>query len=326
MRGASIALMLTALHAWAEAPAPDAGVAVSIAVLPFEGNKDGLEHASAVAALVAADLAQAPEAKVLTQADVASALALERQRQLLGAACDENCLVELSGALGARYVLSGRVDGFADHLVVTATLFDSRRAVSVAKPRVEAAGAGELPAAARGAAEQILQSLGLELPVEPAGAMAGPSIAFKVGPKFFESLQSFNLEGSLEIGYRFQPTWVGYLQVGFTIVTSSLQTGSLTIIPSVLGARHLYRIDHDFQPYWGLALGVQLTFGTFGPIQSTQSLPTVLGLVGFQYLVTHHLALGAECSSNLSEAALGIAQGVGSGLNLDFVGTVTWRF
>jgi TolB-like protein len=326
MRGASIALVLTAIQAWAQAPGPDAGVTASIAVLPFEGNKDGAEHASAVAALMAADLARAPEVKVLTQADVAGALAMERQRQLLGAACDENCLIELSGALGARYVLNGRVDAFGDRLVITATLFDARKSVALAKPRAEAAGVSDLPIAARAASEQILQSLGLELEVEPIGAIAGPSVGLKVGPKFFESLRSLNLEGSVEVGYRFQPTWVGYLQVGFTIVTSSLQTGSLTVIPTVLGARHLYRIDRDFQPYWGLALGVQLTFGQFGPIQNTQSLPTVLGLVGFQYLITHHLALGAECSSNLSEAALGIAQGVGSGLNLDFVGTVTWRF
>ena len=46
--------------------------------------------------------------QVISQQDIATMLGLERQKQLMGCADDStSCLAELSGALGARFVMSG---------------------------------------------------------------------------------------------------------------------------------------------------------------------------------------------------------------------------
>lgn len=66
--------------------------------------------------------------QVVSQRDIATLLGVERQKQLLG--CTEesaNCLTELSGALDARYILSGTLNRIGATYQLTLQALDSRR-------------------------------------------------------------------------------------------------------------------------------------------------------------------------------------------------------
>jgi TolB-like protein len=82
-------------------------------------------------AILTADAARAGF-EVISQADIASMLAFQKQRQMLGCS-DDGCLAEIGGALGADYLVSGEAArvGTRDHLALT--LLDARRAKVVGR-------------------------------------------------------------------------------------------------------------------------------------------------------------------------------------------------
>jgi hypothetical protein len=66
---------------------------------------------------------------VMSQRDIATLLGVERQRQLSG--CNEqssSCLAELSGALGARFVLSGTLARLGEAYQLTLNALDTQKA------------------------------------------------------------------------------------------------------------------------------------------------------------------------------------------------------
>ncbi len=70
--------------------------------------------------------------QVLSSRDIASMLGVERQKQLLGCGDESSsCMLELSGALNARYVLGGNVTRFGDALQLNLQLFDNQKSVVV---------------------------------------------------------------------------------------------------------------------------------------------------------------------------------------------------
>ncbi|MCU0697153.1 MAG: hypothetical protein MUC96_11530 [Myxococcaceae bacterium] len=93
---------------WVTSVAP-----TTVAVLPLTTGDTALaEGARSLSDQLAAELGRDSRLKVITSADVATLLGLERQKQLLGCS-EESCVAELTGALGAAYVVSGalaRVD------------------------------------------------------------------------------------------------------------------------------------------------------------------------------------------------------------------------
>jgi hypothetical protein len=64
--------------------------------------------------------------EVLSQRDIATMIGIERQKQLLGCS-DEGCLAELSGAIGARFVLSGTLARLGDAYQLTLTALDTQK-------------------------------------------------------------------------------------------------------------------------------------------------------------------------------------------------------
>ncbi len=72
--------------------------------------------------------------QVISQKDIQTMLGMERQKQLLGCSDESNsCLAELSGALGARFVLSGSVARLGDAYQLTLTTLDTQKAVPLAR-------------------------------------------------------------------------------------------------------------------------------------------------------------------------------------------------
>src|SRR5438067_952618 len=106
----------------------------TVAVLNLESNAGAKEQAPALSALIASRLSESPRLRVVSQSDIATSIGLERERQLLSSgtcSSSNECLVELSGAVGARFVVTGRVDRFGEKYLLTATLFDSQKGQSL---------------------------------------------------------------------------------------------------------------------------------------------------------------------------------------------------
>jgi hypothetical protein len=187
-------------------------------------------------------------------------------------------------------------------------------------------------------ADQLLAVLVPE-PTERASESA-PSVSsgpragsFVFGLRFNNSLisdlGSFNPGGDVELGFQFHPEWVVFGQVGLTYVTGEAEghKGGLNVLPSVLGLRHYNNAEGTFRPYWGLGLGIQLSFGEYGIFKQTGPLPTVIGFAGLEFLLAGHLGLQLEASTNIAQATLGLTGGgLGSGLNLDLNAGIAWHF
>ncbi|MGQ0504604.1 MAG: hypothetical protein ACT4TC_04735 [Myxococcaceae bacterium] len=352
---AAVLALLFGSSALAAPGSPDAGTAAPkqerstpaplVAVLGLEANKAALDSAPSVSAVIASALAESPQVRLITSQDVSTALGLERQKQLLstdGNCTDSACLAELSGAVGARYVVSGRLDKFGAKYVLSTSLFDSVKAASLAKPSADAASEEQLPAAARDVAGKILAALGAEVPAPAAGKLAGaveaakPAdepvgvwLSLKFGNTFLASLRSLGLGGDIDLGYELAKSWVAFLQIGVTFVRASDdgESGRLNVIPTVIGVRHLYRQDKELQPYWGVGLGVQLAFGQFGFFSDSGPLPNVYAILGLQWMFSKHVGVLVDTSSNIAQAILGLTQSSnGGGFNLDLNVGVVFRF
>jgi hypothetical protein len=313
----------------------------TVAVLALEANKAAQDSAPAIASLLASRIAESPKLKVLTQRDIETILSTDRQRQLLGpgsCSAEGSCLQELSDVVGARYVITGRLDQFGDQYLLTASLLDTFNGRSLARPRAEASSSEELLQVADAVGEQLLSYL------VPEGNSAAPRpllgsareapggglvLGLRITNSFISNLEALNPGADLEVGYAFHPEWVGFLQVGINFIRSTEpgQEGRLKVVPSVLGARHYYRLEDSLRPYWGLGLGVQLSFGQFGIFQSTGPLPKVVGFFGAEYFIAGSVGIHIELGANLAQAVLGLTQdGLGDGLNLDLTAGLAYHF
>ncbi|MDQ3265538.1 MAG: hypothetical protein M3Y59_18085 [Myxococcota bacterium] len=312
-------------------PAAEATLAavekITVAILSLEGNKAAQDDAPGVASILASTLAESPRFKVITQADIAAVIGVERQRTLMtGGECNTDaCMTELAGALGSRYLVAGRLDRYGDKYVLTTSVFDSRSASSLAKPRAEVPAQERLPEAAASMGQQIRAALG-----DKAGRVqsAGPfSLSLKVGSGFIASLTSFAPSGDLELGYHFAEEWVAVVQVGFKPFSTGGGSSGVNLLPSFVGIRKLHFIENKFQPYWGLGLGVQLALGRFGIFEETGPLPSLWAVGGFQYMFTPHLGALLEGKTNLAQATLGLLgdQATG-GFNIDLTAGIHYRF
>ncbi len=284
-------------------------------------------------ALLASRLGESKHLKVVSDRDIKAALGLERQKQLLGPCTDTSCLAEVSGALGARYLVTGRLDKLGKTYVLTTSVYDSSRGVAVSKPRAEASSDDGLPGAAARVAQEMLGVL--EEAAEPASGVKaqglGISLGLKFGNQFLASLAALNPGAELEVGWAFDPEWLAFLQVGFNLVHGQSKDNAvdLTVVPSVLGVRKLYGVADAFQPYWGLGMGLTLSMGKYGPFRETGSIPTVIGMFGFQYRFLPGLEGLVEASINIAQIVLGLSDqetGLGAGLNFDLSLGALYRF
>jgi TolB-like protein len=313
----------------------------SVALLSLEANNAAAaEAAPGVASLIASRLAESPQLKVLTQKDIEAILGVERQRQLMGkGACSQvACLEEVSNITGARYIVTGRLDRFGDKYLLTVSLLDTAKGRSLAKPRAEASSPEELPQIADAIGEQLLVELAPSGKIAPGRPVFGSAedtpggglvLGLRINNTFIDNLAALNPGADLELGYHFHPEWIAFLQVGITFVRKSEdgETSRLNVLPSVIGARHSYRMEQSFRPYWGLGLGVQLSFGQFGIFKSTGPLPTVIGFFGAEYVIADQLGIQIEAGTNLAQAILGLTDnGLGDGLNLDLAAGISYHF
>ncbi len=316
-------------------PAP-----LTVAVLPLQANAAAEEAAPGITSLIASRLAESPRLRVLSQREVQSRVDPGRQRELVGStSCDEaDCLQVLTSLTGARYILTGRLDRFGSQYLLSATLMDTKDGHSIGRPRAEASNDGELVRTVVAVSDELgvaLESPGPSIKPRPllgGAAVSSPggglTLGLRFNNSFIDKLSSLNPGLDLEVGYWFHPEWQGFVQVGFTWVhAGGDDEGELSVLPSIVGARHYHRLEKSLRPYWGFGLGVQLSFGDYGIFQSTGPLPSVVGFVGLEYLLVGHVAFQLELGTNIAQAVLGLADGgAGSGLNLDVNAGIAYHF
>lgn len=323
----------------AAAPQPEKE-ALIVAVLTLESNESARDSAPGVTSLIASRLAESPRLRVLSQRDIETVLDAERQRQLLGIkSCDRGaCLQELSSITGARYIITGRLDRFGDQYLLTASLVDTIGGRSLAKPRAEAPEADTLLRTAEAVADELLAALVTPDDATSARPLLGGAkttggggfvLGLRINNNFIDNLATLNPGADVELGYWFHPEWVGFAQVGFSYVRSNTEgaKGGLNVLPSLVGMRHYHNVAKSLRPYWGLGLGVQLSFGDFGIFQSTGPLPTVVGFGGLEYLIAGRVGVQLEAGTNVAQAVMGLAESkLGDGLNLDLNAGISYHF
>jgi TolB-like protein len=112
------------------------------------------EVAQAAGEQLVVALAETGKFDVITKGDVKAILGYEAQAQLLG--CGEaSCMVDLGGALGAAYLVSGSLARLGGQLQLVLSLIDVSKATVGRRVALPAAGDGALPQAAREAVQKL---------------------------------------------------------------------------------------------------------------------------------------------------------------------------
>lgn len=82
------------------------------------------EMAESFGALIAKKVSDFKQFEATTMGDLAAALDLDQQKELLG--CDESsCMIEIRNAIGARYSVNGTVSKFDEKYVINLSLIDT---------------------------------------------------------------------------------------------------------------------------------------------------------------------------------------------------------
>ncbi len=308
-----------------------------MAVLGFESNAEAREAAPAVAALVASRLSEVSSLRVVSAADL-EALRAQAGQVRVGSCAGAECGDGPEKLGSARFVVTGRLDRFGERYVLTASAVDAKGTVPTPRPRVEVTHASELPSAARLVADLLARALGLPAPsINPLLRLdAMPpapgtfSLGLRVGSALVRPAGTLTPGGEVEIGVRFHPEWVGFLQVGLQWGATQEgvpQSAGLHVVPGIAGARHLYDVTPFLQPYWGLGLGIQLAFGPFGFIRETGPLPALHVLGGVQLRLMPALLVVVEGRTNMAQTVLGITGGgTDGGFNLELSVGFTLQF
>ncbi len=118
--------------------------------------------------LIANTISALPGVSALTSQDVQRIANLEADKALMGCEAD-TCLAEVANALGARYVVFGRVGRLNDVILLQLSLFDSVKATAIGRQEVRAADVGELDGAVQPAVRRLLE------PITGVLAEPGPS-------------------------------------------------------------------------------------------------------------------------------------------------------
>ena len=319
MRSALLILLFALSARAAEPPA--------IAVTEFQAEPGDRDHAKGLSGVVATKLASF-HARVVGLDEIRAALDFEKQKQLAGCEGD-SCLAEISGALGVRYLVHGRLDRFGKSSLLNGFVFDSKTARSVLRWSQRVDDDALLVSEAEKFALQAAAALNLEQPKAvlasaqvPMGAVSGEAapaaplvpdfhLNLKLGNTFASlhgaTLGTFNIRFDLEGDYYFNPRWQAFVQVGVVIGSASDATGTtsgektFTLVPAFLGAKYTFRPLQTLRPYLGAGIGFGLINKLF---QKTETAGVNSeALLGLAWVPAQHFGLNLEAGVNLASVS-----------------------
>ncbi|MCB9789004.1 MAG: hypothetical protein H6744_20185 [Deltaproteobacteria bacterium] len=118
--------------------------------------------------LLSLELKKSEGLSVISRDEIQTLLRFEAEKQILKCTSDTSCLVEIGGALGVDYLVSGSVGLLGDAFVITLKLMDVHEAVVVSRASESFRGPeSELPQALRFATRNLLGQ-----PMSGAGSLA----------------------------------------------------------------------------------------------------------------------------------------------------------
>ncbi len=342
--GRAVAISLCFTLAVAHAQAPDSeptvvaqkpavaavGMALAVdrfVVRNFEANRDASDQAPGMTMVLAARMVEA-KLKVVSEDDIQKAIGLGRQRELLGCADEAACATELADAMGARYVVSGRVDRFSERFLVGATVWDQHRTEVKVKAQREVSDVGLLPQAMQEIADELLAPFGVPPKVDVKLIDRVDSLGFnlglKIGTTLLTSLFRLAPVGEIELGFRISHSWLVILQIGFGIAFDQTTQTNVGLTPGLLGLRYHFRSDKKLQPTVGGGVGV---ITTLAAAQGKARLSMLLNL-GVLYLITQHVSASAEATMDILGLAYGVAEKTSalSGINFGLSLGINYRF
>jgi TolB-like protein len=90
------------------------------------------DQAVALGEAITQELSRRGFFEVISSSDIRTLLGVERQKELLGCG-DSSCTAELSGALGARFIMQSSLTRLGDSLQLSLQMLDSNKAQTVAR-------------------------------------------------------------------------------------------------------------------------------------------------------------------------------------------------
>jgi iron complex outermembrane receptor protein len=143
-----------------------AGEPVTIGVMDFVGKKGvPQETAEVIGDIIAQEISNLGDVRVINKADIVSMLNLEKQRRLAGCS-DSQCFSEIAGALGMSWMVTGNVSLFVETYVLNLKLIDVRNVIVVGRVTRRVKGSEEdllyeIPEATEELFERVSDRLGL---------------------------------------------------------------------------------------------------------------------------------------------------------------------
>jgi hypothetical protein len=128
--------------------------------------------------LVTARFSERREFRTLSGEDIRKLLEIEGEKQALGCDDGESCLAEIAGAMGARFVVYGRISRLGDVLVLQLNLFDAQAGIPILRKVLEADNLGAFTKLLRPAVQElsaaVMEQIGGSSDGEDKGQGAGP--------------------------------------------------------------------------------------------------------------------------------------------------------
>ncbi len=116
---------------------------VAIGVMEFTGSGLTPSQVEALADLLADEISRMGDVRVIGKSDILAMLKLEQQKRLVDCSTKE-CISEVGGALGARWMVSGSVNKFGQTYLLNLKLFDVERMQAIGRVSRRVTGGEEM--------------------------------------------------------------------------------------------------------------------------------------------------------------------------------------
>ena len=206
--------------------------------------------------------------KVISAAEVATLIGVERQKQLLGCG-EESCLTEISAALGSRYLLQGAVGKVGDNYLVTVRLIDAQRSVVVGRSSTQTSDVSQLLGLIWRSTQDAVDAAAANLPSEekerwlarpreePTTVKAPPTFRLGVSTTAVGGFQPLGIPGQrLSFGGEVDVTLrLGRIDLGAGVVISPYPGARATATFAVLATRSRVGVGVRGVYFPGAAMG-----------------------------------------------------------------------
>lgn len=212
-----IALSVAVASSSPESSAPDRP---QLLVMPLEHDEANIPAATVetVTEALGAELSREPGLHVLTHSDLSRLAALEGEKAAMGCETDASCLAEIASALGARFVVTGRLSQLEERFVLQLTLLDAKSARALQKSTLREKSVTKIVDGLPVAAVELVDAADHALRAEGV-SIARRAVEVDEGPAVDPSILTATGGGVLVVGLVVGALSIGALGVGYVLLT-----------------------------------------------------------------------------------------------------------